>query len=83
MKDQSSKQRSFSISQIVTGVVLLLLIGLGVGWGITTYQHNQRLIKTDTEPAAQLKRDDSGKPLKPVLFIASKVTEYSPESDAT
>lgn len=62
---------------IIAGIVLVAA-SVG-GWQAYEYFDGQNIIKTETEPAAQLVRDDTVKPKKPKLFakITNTTKSYS------
>lgn len=58
------KSRTFAAVAAV--FLVLALVG---GWQIYEYTVGKGIIKTDTEPAARLVRDDTAKPKPPRLFV--------------
>lgn len=72
MPSTPPNHRFLTTRQLVFGAVLLLGLGLMGGWLVHAYLEHQRIIKTDTEPAAQLKRDDTATTKSPKLFLATR-----------
>ncbi len=62
---------------------LILIAGLVIGWRVQVYLEEQRVIKTDSEPAAQLLRDDAAKPKDPRLFAKVEYNLRSYTKDDT
>ena len=81
MSSAPSTSRSLTTRQLTFGALLLLALGLIGGWLVHAYLEHQRVIKTDTEPAAQLKRDDTAKAKAPMLFVMTRegISYASPE----
>lgn len=85
MKNKTPGSHTSTTRRLFFGAVFLLLIGLAGGWLVHAYVESQRIIKTDTEPAAQLKRDDTLKGKSPKLFLKvnSELVEPSRHGEDT
>lgn len=81
MPNANPNRRAITTRQLTFGAVFLLCLGLMGGWLVHGYLESQRLIKTTTEPAAQLTRDDSRKAKEPKLFITTRQGIDSPSAD--
>lgn len=66
LKERIKKIAGMKYSGLVAGIVLVA--ALAIGWQVQLYIERQNVIKTTSEPAAALKRDDTAKPLDPKLF---------------
>lgn len=81
LSDKIRKALSWKYSGLAAGLVLV--VALAAGWQAQLWLEGGRVIKTDSEPAAQLKRDDAAKPKDPKLFLKldSSVRAYVKDTE--